>query len=109
MSDEELERLRRRRLLELQKRLAEEQQRVREQQEIDASIQAALRRILTPSARQRLNNLKMVKPEFTRQLEIQLIQLAQQGRIPIPMGDRELKEILRRIHQSRREIRIRRV
>ncbi|MCD6529120.1 DNA-binding protein [Candidatus Bathyarchaeota archaeon] len=109
MSDEELERLRRRRLLELQKRLAEEQQRAREQQEIESSIQAALRRILTPSARQRLTNLKMVRPEFTRQLEIQLIQLAQQGRIPIPMGDKELKELLRRIHQSRREIKIRRI
>ncbi|MEM2875691.1 MAG: DNA-binding protein [Candidatus Bathyarchaeia archaeon] len=109
MSDEEIEDLRRRRLLELRKRLSEEQQRIQEQQELEMSIQAALRRILTPPARQRLTNLRMVKPEFARQLELQLIQLAQQGRIAIPIDDEELKEILKRLHQSKREMKIRRV
>ena len=109
MSDEELENLRRKRLLELQKRLSEEQQRIQEQQELEMRVQTVLRRILTPSARQRLTNLKMVRPEFAKQLELQLIQLAQQGRLPIPLDDRELKEILKRIHQGRREIKIRRV
>lgn len=109
MSEEEIEELRRRRLLELQKRLAQEQQQVQMQQRIEMEKQAILRRILTADARQRLNNLKMVKPEFASQLELQLIQLAQQGRIDPPITDQQLKEILIRLQSGRRDIRIRRV
>ncbi len=109
MSEEELETLRRRRMLELQRRLAQEQQRVQVEQQIEMQKQAILRRILTSDARQRLNNLKMVKPEFAEQLELQLIQLAQQNKINIPMTDEQLKEILKKLQSQRREIKIRRV
>ncbi|MGQ9460494.1 MAG: DNA-binding protein [Candidatus Bathyarchaeaceae archaeon] len=109
MSEEEVEELRRRRLLELRRRLAEEQQRVQMQQQIEIQKQALLRRILTSDARRRLTNLKMVKPEFAEQLELQLIQLAQEGRINIPVTDEQLKEILVRIQSGRREFKIRRV
>jgi len=68
-----------------------------------------MRRILTSKARQRLANLKMIKPEFASQLEAQLIQMAQQGRINIPITDGRLKEILSRLQSVRRDIRIRRV
>jgi len=106
--EEELEGLRRRRLLELQQRLAQEQQRIRAQQQVEMQKQALLRRILTPDARQRLTNLKMVRPEFAEQLELQLIQLAQQGKISIPLNDEQLKEILAKLQSGRREIKIRR-
>lgn len=109
MSEEEIEELRRRRLLELQRRLAEEQQRAQAQQQIETQKQALLRRILTPDARRRLTNLKMVKPEFAQQLELQLIQLAQLGKIDIPVTDKQLKEILVRLQSGRREFKIRRV
>lgn len=107
--DEEMEELRRRRLLELQQRLAQEQQRIQVQQQIEMQKQAILRRILTPEARQRITNLKMVRPEFAAQLELQLIQLAQQGRLNTPVTDEQLREILARLQSRRREIRIRRV
>jgi len=110
MSDEEeLEALRQRRMLELQRRLAQEQQRIQAEQQIEMQKQAILRRILTSDARQRLTNLKMVKPEFAEQLELQLIQLAQQNRISIPITDEQLKEILQKLQSQRREIKIRRV
>ena len=104
-----MEQLRRRKLLELQRRLAEEQQRAQVQQQIEIQKQSLLRRILTPDARRRLTNLKMVKPEFTQQLELQLIQLAQQGKIAIPITDEQLKELLVRLQSGRREFKIRRV
>ena len=107
--DEELEALRRRRLLELQRQLLQEQQRAEAQKQLELQRQALIRRILTPKARQRLTNLKMVRPEFASQLENQLIQAAQQGRINIPITDAQLKEILSRLQSARREIRIRRV
>jgi len=107
--DEELEALRRRRLMELQQQMLQEQQRAEAQRRLELQKQALMRRILTPKARQRLANLKMVRPEFASQLELQLIQIAQQGRISIPITDDQLKEILSKLQRPRREIRIRRV
>jgi programmed cell death protein 5 len=109
MSDDELEEIRRRKLLELQRRVGEEQGDIQAQQQLELQKQALLRSILTPEARQRLANLKMVRPEFTSQLELQLIQLAQQGKIPIPLTDKQLKQILIQIQPRKRETKIRRV
>jgi len=109
VSEEELEALRKRRMLELQQRMAEEQQQTQAQQQLERQKQALLRRILTPEARSRLTNLNMVKPEFTQQLELQLIQLAQQGRINLPITDEQLKELLVRLQSGRRDYKIRRV
>ena len=107
--DEELGDIRKRRMLQLQRRLAEEQQRMQMAQQVEQQKQELLRQILTPEARQRLNNLKMVKPEFAAQLELQLIQLAQSGRLNIPLNDEQLKELLAKLQSTKREIKIRRV
>jgi programmed cell death protein 5 len=109
MSDDELEELRRRKLSALQNQMSEEQRQAQMQQELEAQKQTLLRSILSPEARQRLTNLKMVRPEFTEQLELQLIQLAQQGKLPIPLADKQLKEILVQLQTRRRETKIRRV
>ena len=109
MSEEELDALRKRRMLELQQRMVDEQKQAQAQQQLESQKQALLRRILTPEARSRLTNLNMVKPEFTQQLELQLIQLAQQGRINLPITDEQLKELLVRLQSGRRDYKIRRV
>ncbi|MEJ2242364.1 MAG: DNA-binding protein [Candidatus Bathyarchaeota archaeon] len=109
MSEDELEALRKRRMLELQQRMVDEQKQAQAQQQLEGQKQALLRRILTPEARRRLTNLNMVKPEFTQQLEIQLIQLAQQGRINLPITDKQLKELLVKLQAGKRDYTIRRV
>lgn len=108
MSEEEVEEIQRRKMLELQRRINEEQRRGQVQEQVEVQKQALLRRILSSDARQRLNNLKMVKPEFAEQLELQLIQLAQAGKINIPVSDKQLRELLVRLQSQRREIKIRR-
>jgi programmed cell death protein 5 len=109
MSDEELEEIRRRKLSALQRQMAEEQKNAQLEQQLEQQKQALLRNILTPEARQRLTNLKMVKREFTDQLELQLIQLAQQGKLPIPLTDEQLKKILIQLQSRKRETTIRRI
>ena len=109
MSDEELEALRRRKLLALQQRMTDEQKEAQAEQQLEAQKQELLRQILSPEARQRLANLKMIKPEFTEQLELQIIQLAQAGKLPIPLSDQQLKQILVQLQGRKREITIRRV
>ncbi len=105
-SDEELRRLRERRLLELQAQREEELERKRE---AEAAKQTILRRIMTPEARQRLTNIRMVRPEYAEQLEMQLIQVAQSGRVKLPISDEVLKSLLAQLQaQQHREIRVRR-
>jgi programmed cell death protein 5 len=108
VSEDELEEIRKRKLLALQQKVAEEQQQAQMEQQIETQKQVLLRKILTPEARRRLANLKMVKPDFTNQLELQLIQLAQQGKLPIPLTDEQLKQILVQLQTQKRETKIRR-
>jgi programmed cell death protein 5 len=109
VSDDELEQLRRRKLVALQRQVADEQRQTQTQQRLEAQKEALLRSMLSPEARQRLTNLRMIKPEFTEQLELQLIQLAQQGKLPIPLSDEQLKQVLVQLQGRRRETKIRRI
>ncbi len=109
MSDEELDAIRRRKLSALQHRASDDQKQVQAEQQMEAQKQALLKQILSPEARQRLTNLKMVKPEYTDQLEMQLIQLAQMGKMPIPLSDAQLKQILIQLQSRKRETKITRI
>jgi programmed cell death protein 5 len=108
MSDDELDQIRKRKLSSMQQRVGEEQRQSQAEQ-LEAQKQAFLSKILTPEARQRLNNLKMVKPEFAEQIEMQLIELAQTGKLPIPLSDAHLKQILIQLQGRKRETTIRRI
>ena len=109
MSDEELEQIRKRKLLSMQQRVSDEQRQTQAETQLEAQKQAFLSKILTPEARQRLNNLKMVKPEFAEQIELQLIEMAQTGKLPIPLSDAQLKQILIQLQSRKREPTIRRI
>ncbi len=99
--DADLEELKRRKLIELQKKMEEERQR-------RLQVEALLRKIMTPEARERLANLRLVKPELASLVEQQIIALAQAGRLPIPVTDELLKTLLAQIYeQTHRETRIR--
>ncbi|HXX88231.1 MAG TPA: DNA-binding protein [Candidatus Acidoferrum sp.] len=108
MSDNELEELRRKKLSALQRQMSDEQRSEQMQKQQEIQKENLLRNILSPEARQRLTNLKMVKPEFTEQLELQLIQLAQQGKIPVPLPDTQLRQILVQLQSRKHEPTIRR-
>jgi len=107
-SDEELNAIRQRRYSELQRAAADEQRQSEARRQFEAQKQSVLKQILTPEARQRLTNIRMVKPDFAEQVEIQLIQLAQSGRIKLPISDDQLKDALAKLQSNRKEIRIRR-
>lgn len=110
MADEkELEEIRRRKyeqVVQAQAGAAEEEGRRREIEEAKRTI---IKQILTSEARERLNNIRMAKPEFAEQLENQLIALAQSGRLKSMINDAQLKEILWQIMPRKREISITRI
>jgi len=109
MSDDQLDQIRKRKLSSMQQRVSDEQRQAQAESQLDAQKQALLSKILAPDARQRLNNLKMVKPEFTEQIEMQLIEMAQTGKLPIPLSDAQLKGILIQLQSRKREPTIRRI
>lgn len=106
-SEEELDEIRRRRMLELRRQLLEEQRKTEQQETLEIQKQSILRQIMTTEARQRLNRIKLVKPEFAEQIELQLIQIAQSGKIKLPITDDQLKLILTRLQSTRREFKFR--
>jgi programmed cell death protein 5 len=109
MSDDELENIRKRKLLSMQNRVSDEQRQTQAEEKLEAQKQALLRQILSPEARQRLNNLKMVRADFTEQIELQLIQMAQMGKLPVPLSDAQLKQILMQLQSRKRETKITRI
>ena len=74
-----------------------------------AQKEQVLKQILTPEARMRLNNIKMVKPELSDNVEQFLIGMATQGKMPGQITDDQLKEILLSSRQPKREFKMNRV
>jgi programmed cell death protein 5 len=109
--DRELEELRRRRMMELQKEaMVNEDSARREEEErkaLQKERQELLTRFLTPEAIQRLSNVRLARPEVAENVENQIIALAQSGRLNRMITDSELKAILARLTEKR-EIKIER-
>ncbi len=80
----------------------------RQQAEAEAIKQKALMMLLDPEARQRLANIKMVKPELASAVENYLLNAATTGRLNRALTDHELKQILINIQQPKRDFKINR-
>jgi programmed cell death protein 5 len=109
----DIDEIRRKRMQQLQQQQAysqssqtAEQEQMR--REMEAQKRQAMIQLLTPEARARLANIRLTKPEFVDQIEIQLIQLAQAGRVQSQITDDQLKELLRKFIGQKREINIKR-
>ncbi|MHA2425001.1 MAG: DNA-binding protein [Candidatus Thorarchaeota archaeon] len=103
VSDEELDAIRQKKLAELQQQAAQEQVADQQAAEAQAQKEAILRQILTPEARSRLTNIRMVKPQLAEQIEMQLIQLAGSGRLKSRVTDEQLKGLLQQLQGRERE------
>lgn len=109
MVDDELAELRRRKMEQMQRQALDQQAMEEEaarQQQMDAQIRTALMEILEPEARERLNTIKLTRPEFAKAVEQQLVMLAQSGRIRQRITDEQLKALLAQLTPSKKEFRI---
>ena len=73
-----------------------------------AMRQRVLQVVLDPQARQRLMNIRLVKPDLAMAVENYLINAASSGRINRPLTDEELKQLLLRIQQPKKDFKIER-
>ncbi|WP_435359567.1 DNA-binding protein [Haloarchaeobius sp. DFWS5] len=110
--EDELERLRREKMEQMKEQQqgggadAETQEAMQEQAE--AQKQALLRQYLTADARQRLNSVKMSKPDFGEQVEQQVVALARSGRIQGKIDEDKMKALLRELKPDSKSFNIRR-
>lgn len=110
-SDDELERLREEKLNELKEQAedsegSEAMEAQREQAE--AQRKAVLRQNLTDGARQRLNTVKMSKPDVGQRVEQQIVALAQSGRIQGKIDEEKMKLLLKEMTPDSKSFDIRR-
>ena len=106
MGDDELAELRRRRMSQLQQQAGDQQgmqEELERQKQQKSQIQMILMQVLEPDARERLNNIKLTKPEFAGAVEQQLITLAQSRRLQKKITDAQLKELLRQLAPKKRD------
>ncbi|MEE9585998.1 MAG: DNA-binding protein [Nitrososphaerales archaeon] len=83
---------------------------VREEEEKQRAMrEGLLRMLLTSDARERLTNIRMVKPEVAKVIEDNIIRLASAGRLQPPVSDEDVKKLLISIQKPKREFKIRRV
>jgi len=108
MEDPELEALRRKRMEEVAAQQSGQSAQEEKVRQFENQKQAIMRQILTPEARDRLANIKLANPEQANMVEMQLIQLAQSGRLQSVITDAMLRDILQRIVPQQREIKIER-
>ncbi|MBA0908614.1 MAG: DNA-binding protein [Nitrosarchaeum sp.] len=81
----------------------------KENQDLPAQKEQILKQILSPEARMRLNNIKMVKPELSDLVEQYLIGLATQGKMNSQITDDQLKQILLSTQQPKHDFKINRI
>ena len=79
------------------------------QDEAKSLRENVMRMVLTSEARQRLANVRMVKPQLAQTIEDYIFQLASQGKIKRAIGDDELKEMLGSLQEKKRDFTIRRI
>ena len=77
--------------------------------ELRAQKETMLKQILSPDARRRLNNIRMVKPDLANLVETYLLNLTGQGKITGQISDEQLKQILLSAQQPKRDFKINRV
>ncbi|MFW6120317.1 MAG: DNA-binding protein [Petrotogales bacterium] len=110
--DDELENIKKKKLLDLQQQQKLSQEMAAEEEsrkkEFEEQKKAALRKILTTRARERLGRIKVARPELVENIENQIIMLAQSGRLKNKINDEQLRELLSKIIPKKRDIKIKR-
>ncbi|MEI6839955.1 MAG: DNA-binding protein [Methanomicrobiales archaeon] len=106
MGDDELAEIRRRRMAQVQQQQSDQGEELERQRQVEAQVHMVLMQIMEPDARERLNTIKITKPDFAKAVEQQLVLLAQSGRLKSKITDQQLKELLLQLTPKKKEFRI---
>jgi programmed cell death protein 5 len=71
-----------------------------------AAREQMLRVVFTTEARERLSNIRMIKPELASAIENQIFSLAASGKLRSQISDEDLKRMLGSLQQPKKEFKI---
>jgi programmed cell death protein 5 len=108
--EDELEELRQKKMEQLkeQQQQGDSEAMEAQREQAEAQKKALLRKTLTDGARQRLNSVRMSKPQFAEKVEQQVIALARSGRIQGKIDEDQMKELLSELKPDSQDFNIRR-
>ena len=108
--EDELEELRQKKMEQLkeQQQQGDSEAMEAQREQAEAQKKALLRKTLTDGARQRLNSVRMSKPQFAEKVEQQVIALARSGRIQGKIDEDQMKELLSELKPDSQDFDIRR-
>lgn len=100
--EERLKEIRKKKLEQLKQQAAQQQAAQHQQKELESKKFQIMRKILSQEGRQRLENIRMVRPQFAQQIEGQLIQLFQMGKLrgATPLSDQKFKQLLKQLQKQ---------
>jgi programmed cell death protein 5 len=107
MNANNLDEIRKKKMQELQQKFSAQQEAQEQAQQMEVQKEMLLRRILTPEAKTRLSNVKLANPQYGQQLELLLLKLYQTGQVT-KMNDEQLKKLLLKIKNKKKDITIKR-
>ncbi len=109
--DEELEKLRKKKLQDLQQQASLQEDlegQDAQQKQFEEQKKMILRSILTIDARERLGRIKIARPEIVESIENQLIMAVQSGQLKNKINDEQLRMLLSKAIPKKRDIKIKR-
>ena len=77
--------------------------------QLNTQKEILLKQFLSPDARLRLNNIKMVKPDLANLVGNYILNLASQGKFSGQISDEQLKQILLATQQPKRDFKFKRI
>ncbi len=86
--------------------MSEESNRRVKEAEMQMLKEHILRTFLSIEARQRLANIRIVKPELAKTVEDYIVAMASQGRIRGQLSDEYIKQLLLALQKPKREFKI---
>ena len=101
------EEIKKKMLQKMQEQQFQQQGEAAQMKQAEDTLKMLMTQILDDKARERLNNLKMVKPDVAMQLMLYLAQMVQAGQIQSKITDEQMITILRKLTEKR-ETKIRR-
>ncbi len=80
--------------------------RAEQERQEKAAREQMLRLIFTSEARERLSNIRMIKPDLAASIENQIFQLAAAGKLRSQITDEDLKRMLESFQRPKKEFKI---
>ena len=102
----DVEEIRARKLEELKQRMQSQQEEAESQNKMDQQLSSLLQSILTPEAKARLSNVKLVNYEKYLQVAQGLIMMARQGKLTAKINEDQLKALLAQVTPPKKEFTI---